>query len=105
MNIQYCCQGFKGLIERAGERGASVIVVRMFKNQLKFRLQSRGIAHRDAANFRKIAIPIEVNILLTVTIAYCPYCGRRLEELLDATPAEYAALATKHESLNTVPET
>lgn len=103
MSIQYCCHSFKGLIDTAGERGHSVIVVRI-QNRLIFRLQSRGLAHRDLANFRKISIPIEVNLLLTVTVAHCPFCGCRLQKLLDATPAEYSDLAMKHEPYSTLVE-
>ena len=101
MSIEFCCHGFKGLLDRAGQRGPSVIVVQKSPSQLKFRLQSRGIAHEDQTEFKKIVIPIAVNFETAVTIAYCPYCGRRLEELLEATPAEYADLAAKHEDFRT----
>jgi hypothetical protein len=38
---------------------------------------------------------------MTDAIAYCPYCGSHLEELLEATPEEYAELATKHKPFAT----
>jgi hypothetical protein len=101
MSIQFCCQGFKGLLNRAGQRGPSVIVVEKSSDQLKFRLQSRGIAYEDLEGFKKIIIPIEVNIWTTETIAYCPYCGSCLQELFEAAPKEYTDLAAKHAHLRT----
>jgi hypothetical protein len=103
-SIEFCCLGFKELTDRAGQRGPSVIVLQArSQNRLKFRLQSRGIAYKDEADFKKLSIPIEVNIRMTDAIAYCPYCGSHLQELLEASPAEYAELATKHKPFATMP--
>jgi len=62
MSIQFCCQPFKELIDRAGQKGPAVVVSRRGSNPLKFRLQSRGVAHQNEVAFKKISIPIEVNI-------------------------------------------
>jgi hypothetical protein len=101
MSIQFCCQPFNDLINRAGQKGPAIIVVKRSPNQLRFRLQSRGVAHQDEADIKTMSIPIKINLSMTVGLNYCPFCGRYLQEMLEATPAEYEELATKHMPLTT----
>jgi len=96
MSMQFCCRRFEEKIDRAGQRGFAIVVSRDGQNPLKFRLQSRGVAHGDETKVKKISTQIIVNIWTQQAIEYCPYCGRRLQELLDAAPADYEALAKKH---------
>jgi hypothetical protein len=96
MNIQFCCRRFPELIDRAGQRGLAVVVSRNGQNPLKFRIQSRGIAHQDEGEAKTVSTRIVVNIQMLNTIEYCPFCGSHLQELLDATPVEYDELAKKH---------
>jgi hypothetical protein len=96
MSIQFCCRRFKELIDRAGQRGSAIVVSRNGQNPLKFRLQSRGIAHENEVEAKGISTHVIINISAQQTIEYCPYCGTRLQELLDATPVEYEELAMEH---------
>ena len=103
MSIQFCCRRFKELIDRAGQRGLAAVVSRNGQNPLKFRLQSRGIAHEDEVESKKISTQIVINIQTQQAIEYCPYCGSHLQKLLDATPAEYEELAVKQHTFVTMP--
>jgi hypothetical protein len=103
MSIQFCCQPFKELIDRAGQRGLAAVVHRYGANPLKFLLQSRGIAHEDVVEPKEVSTRIVINIQTLKRIDYCPFCGTRLQELLDATPAEYEELAVKHHPFVTMP--
>jgi hypothetical protein len=81
MNIRFCCRPFKEQINRAGQRGSAIVVSRNGQNPLKFRLQSRGVAHENEEEAKKISTQIIVSIWTQQTIEYCPYCGRRPQEL------------------------
>lgn len=101
MTSIFCCPGFKNLIENAGQTGPAAIVV-WRSNQLRFLLQSRGVAYEDEAGFKTRNVPIRINVSSTVGLQYCLFCGRRLRELLETSPAEYAELATKHKPFETI---
>jgi hypothetical protein len=103
MNIRFCCSRFKELIDRAGQRGLAAVLHRYGANPLKFLLQSRGIAHEDIAESKKISTRIVINIQTLKRIDYCPFCGKSIQELLDATPAEYEELAVKQHPFVTMP--
>jgi hypothetical protein len=102
MSIQFCCNRFKELIDRAGQRGSAIVVARNGQNPLKFRLQSRGVAHENEVDATRISTQIIINISAQQAIEYCPYCGTRLQELLDATPVEYEELAVKQHPFLTI---
>jgi hypothetical protein len=104
MKIQFCCRRFKELIDRAGERGLAVVVSRNGQNPLKFRLQSRGVAHQDEVESEKTSARIVINIQMLNAIEYCPFCGKHLQELLNTTPVEYEELAKKHLPFVTMPD-
>jgi hypothetical protein len=89
-NKMYCCLGFENLIGKAGQRGAAAIVVWRGVKKLSFLLQSRGVAYEDEALMVPMPVPITVTKSSTIGLQYCPFCGRRLKELLNAAPAEYA---------------
>jgi hypothetical protein len=97
----FCCPGFKNLVDNSGQRGPAAIVVWRAVNQPKFLLQSRGIAQEDEPAAQRTAIPLKINVSSTIGLQYCPFCGRQLQDLLDAAPAEYAELANKHKVLRT----
>jgi len=103
MNIRFCCSRFKELIDRAGQRGLAVVVSRNGQNPLKFRLQSRGVADQDEVESKKISTRIVIDIQTLNTIEYCPFCGKHLQKLFDATPTEYEELATKQHPFVTMP--
>jgi hypothetical protein len=103
MNIRFCCRRFKELIDRAGQRGLAAVVHRYGANPLKFLLQSRGIAHQIEEEPKKISPGIVINVQTLPRIDYCPFCGKHLQELLNATPVEYEELATKQHPFVTMP--
>jgi hypothetical protein len=97
----FCCEGFENLVGCAGERGIAALV-RRTPDGLKFVLQSRGVAYADEGNLRPMPIPVNVNIACSVGLSYCPYCGTRLQQLVESAPHFFGRLAEKHEKLHTV---
>ena len=47
-------------------------------------------------------LPLYINISSTVGLRYCPSCGRRLQELVDAASEEFAELAKIHKDFESV---
>jgi hypothetical protein len=93
----YCCQPLQNKIADAGQRGSAIIVGRA-QDGLGFWLQTRGVAVRDEPMLRS-ARPLKaiVNISGSQRIAYCPWCGRPLAELIAAAPEAFRRLADLHE--------
>lgn len=65
-----------------------------------FLLQSRGIAFEDTGKIRPVPDypDIKINVSCETGLQYCPWCGRRLQELIEASPEAFAELAKKHKS-------
>jgi len=70
-----------------------------------FLLQSRGIAFEDVAKLRgnPNAADMKVNISFDIGLQYCPWCGRRLQELVEALPEAFDELAEKHKLFHAGP--
>jgi len=92
----YCCDLLENSISRAGQRGIATLVERTPERFL-FRLQSRAVAFGEERRLRVEPSDIMLNIDFTVGSSYCPWCGKKLQELADAAPGEFAALARRHE--------
>ena len=67
-----------------------------------FFIQSRGIAFEDVGKIRPIPIDIKINVASDVGMQYCPFCGRKLQELVIASPEFFDDLAENHKKLQTV---
>lgn len=91
----YCCAGLENLVGNAGERGIAVLV-RVTKDGIRFVLQSRGVAHEDEGKLQPMPLDINVNISCNVGLRYCPFCGRRLAELVESDPKSFNELLDDH---------
>ena len=97
----FCCAGFKTHIERAGERGISILV-RRDSSGLAFELQSRGVGFEDQSKLRPMPIDITINISCSVGMRYCPWCGDPLKKMLEQNAEFFESLAEKHEPMRTL---
>jgi hypothetical protein len=92
----YCCDGFSNLIMAAGERGNAALAVEK-RGRLYFLLQSRGVAFEDESKLRPASIEVTINIASCTGLRFCPFCGRKLEELIQDSPDFFENLAAHHE--------
>jgi hypothetical protein len=97
----FCCAALQMLISQAGRRGCAVLVV-WKTGGLRFLIQSRGVAYKDESLAYSVARGFVINKSSTVNIRYCPFCGRRLSDLVDASAAEFAKLANAHRKFETM---
>lgn len=93
----FCCAGFKNRIEAAGGRGIAILANQTATGVI-FLLQSRGIAFEDVKRIEPNSdLPdITINVSYEVGLQYCPWCGRQLQELVDASPAAFEQLANNN---------
>jgi hypothetical protein len=78
---EWCCAGFQGNYELAGERGVAVLTG---KDQLGtyFLIQWRAVAKKDAPDLR-LALAncsVPVSTISQVGLSYCPWCGVNLQQ-------------------------
>jgi len=104
----YCCHTFENIVQNAGNRGFAILVRRLMSVGLMFELQERAIAFADEASMFKrssseqsswtMAQPSPASATLAASgiIRFCPFCGRRLEELIAADPKFFEELEAKH---------
>jgi len=96
----FCCQGFQNLISNAGKRGLAAIVVRRPLARLDFLLQGRGVAYEDEASLGpNHPLPVRLTISANLGLQYCPFCGYRLQKLIEKSPEPFEALAKEHQKL------
>lgn len=97
----YCCAAFDRLVANAGERGIAALV-RRSQGRIYFVLQSRGVSYDDQKKLQPSPIKVTVNIASDTGLQCCPFCGRRLDELVKASPEAYEQLANKHREILSV---
>jgi len=104
LNKAFCCAGFQHRIEAAGKRGIAILVHKTAGGIL-FLLQSRGIAIEDGSKLAPMpgAPDMKINISFDIGLQYCPWCGRRLQELAEASPRVFDDLSEKHKHCYTGP--
>ena len=96
MNDNFCCVGLKNLISDAGKRGLAVLADKVAKRDVLC-LQSRGVAFDDLPKIQAVVVDYKINLATDGVISFCPHCGRRLEDLINASRPFYEELAAKHE--------
>jgi len=64
--------------------------------------QSRGVAYKDESLAYSVPRGFVINKSSTVNIQYCPFCGRRLSDLVNASVAEFAKLANAPRKFQTM---
>lgn len=93
----FCCPGFQNSVANAGQRGIAALAKRAGE-RVVFVLQSRGIAFDDEGKLGPMPVgpDLKINVSCTTGLRYCPVCGRRLQELLEASPQAFLKLAEEH---------
>lgn len=96
----FCCTGLQHRVTDAGQSGIAILIVDTPEG-IRFRLQSRGIAFEDEPKLVPMpgAPDIRVNIACETGLQFCPFCGRRLQDLVNARPKAFADLAERHKKL------
>ena len=92
----YCCDGFANLISCAGQRGHAIIAVETTVGQVRFLLQSRGLAFGDESKIVPVPVDVKVNISAEIGLRYCPSCGFNLEDLVRQNLSYFHDLAKQH---------
>jgi hypothetical protein len=92
----YCCTGFRNLLSCVGERGHAVIACEVSPGQVRFLLQSRGLAFGDEKKWKPVPIDVKINVSAEIGLQFCPFCGRKLEELVHESPEFFNNLAKEH---------
>lgn len=95
-----CCVPLATLLESAGKRGLGLIVVDI--GELRFELQSRGVAHADLDELRgkQAGFAVPVGLKHGTSIQHCPFCGTSLADLVMLEPDYHRALARRHQPLD-----
>ena|SRR5438128_1891844 len=92
----YCCTGLKNLVSSAGDRGLAILAREQSPNRIGFVIQSRGLAFGDEAKWKPVSVEVIINIDCTMGLLFCPFCGRRLDDLVEESPEFFNDLAAKH---------
>ena len=82
----FCCSGFRNLLSCAGERGYAILVCEISPGEVRFVLQSRGLAFGDEAKWKPVQIEVNINVSAEIGLQFCPFCGRTLKELVNEQP-------------------
>jgi hypothetical protein len=100
LDKMFCCPPLQNHVGAAGNRGLSVLVRRTCEG-IRFLLQSRGIAVEDVDKLRPVpgSPDLKINIAYDAGLQFCPWCGRRLQELVEIAPEAYDDLAKTHKPL------
>jgi hypothetical protein len=112
----FCCEGFKNLINNAGQRGVSALVIYNAPGRFRFELQSRAVTREDELLLSQTQMPgslllhnhppqIEhVALTANIRVNYCPCCGTKLQKLVTfSTKRSFEALADEHKKIYTPP--
>jgi len=99
MNEMFCCSGFQHRVADAGQRGIAVLVTKTPEG-IRFYLQSRGIAFDDEKKIVPMpsAPDVKINVSCEIGLLFCPFCGRKLQDLVKMAQNEFELLAEKHKS-------
>ena len=92
----YCCTGFANLVSCAGERGLAILACEISPGQVAFFFQSRGLAFGDEKKWKPVPVELKINVSSEVGLRYCPFCSRKLEELVQESPDSFKELAERH---------
>ena len=76
VNIRWCCLGFRGHTEIAGERGFAIF---SDTGETPIRVVLQYRAMDSDVEFPRIVIPQPVSWVSDMVIQFCPWCGRHLQ--------------------------
>jgi hypothetical protein len=77
--INWCCIGFKGNYNEAGQRGLGVLISRDYEGRPEFTLQFRTVDKGNEQFISSSEMAIPFSTVVDVRIRFCPWCGRDLE--------------------------
>ena len=75
--MKWCCIGFKGNYEMAGQRGTSILFGRDSLGAPEVTLQCRAV---DKGQEAPIKSDNPISIVTDIRIVFCPWCGRDVEK-------------------------
>jgi hypothetical protein len=76
--MKYCCSMFQDLLDDAGHRGQSVVVIDGGR-QCRYQFLLQGRATKSNQPFQEVTSN-PVATVMKMGIAYCPFCGVNLSE-------------------------
>ena len=81
-DVKWCCAGFHGNYDRAGQRGMGILVGTDYQGRPEFTLQSRAIDKEHEQSVKPTIASLQPSIVIVVDVGmrYCPWCGRDLEK-------------------------
>ena len=99
LNRAFCCPSLQNSIANAGERGFAILVSKD-ADGIIFVQEMRAITFADEAVYPRTPMPDSPIKYMTLSgsmrINYCSTCGRRLQDLVKASPKFFEGLAEKH---------
>lgn len=96
-----CCNGMDSLVNSAGERGISVVLLHTEYGP-QVRLQSRSVGVRDAdalAAIESLDGSGKVSLVNQVGFQFCPFCGEKISESLSASDVYVKEMIEIHKDL------
>jgi hypothetical protein len=75
--MEWCCMGFSGNVQMAGNRGFSIIVNVPDDAEPEFVIQHRAL---DLEAELPFVSDIPISVVTDIRIKYCPWCGVSLLE-------------------------
>jgi hypothetical protein len=99
----FCCAGLENAVKRAGERGIAIILEKQ-GDRVRFLIQSRGVAKVDEEKLAEFCkskpeLDLWINISAETGLKFCPWCGTRLQDVIDSHQKEYVRLSEQHNDL------
>lgn len=114
----WCCESFDQTVDMAGKSGFSIIAVQTEFDDIKyFALQSRPFEQRTLDYLNSVnpstgsdnwpqviddrGHSIPWNVSMQLGLQHCPYCGAKLDTLIQKHKNNFDQLASKHVDLKT----
>lgn len=81
-SMKWCCPGFKGNYDEAGQRGVGILIGLDFQGRPEFTLQYRSVDKGNEQSVTSATANLEfpLSSVVDVGMQYCPWCGRNLEK-------------------------
>jgi hypothetical protein len=102
--MEFCCQTLYSLTTSAGYKGVAILVRNTNSHGLSFVLQTRGVSAKDEVKLKGINADVTVLLKGNLPLTYCPFCGKRLEDLLKEKSEFFQTLAEQHRELVDISE-
>src|SRR5229473_7880860 len=88
LSRKWCCLGFQGNYEMAGERGFAVLVERDDRLGIRFLLQCRFVAQKDQSRIQITSTDVPISYVSETGMLFCPWCGANLRRVYGKRIAE-----------------